>query len=402
MKSYNQILGGRDYSLLETMHFGLRLPGTLSSFGNVDNISVSNWAPLKRGAALQFSKSTDRASHRSRIELFNERCNLNRSTKISEEELRGLSFYAFWRIFDVHKNTISKKKKERFIGLTGLGWPAHAKTTHPKHEEYARNTLIAYSPCPGNAGTEYIATMVQEHFDGDWRRALRAFVLDPTCKWCPTWVQRNYEVLNDVLCGFPHEHMPFPDFQAEAPNAGDASADAKNERFPHASKFSTKFVFKSGEPDDKAEEEADETQAHERAVRDRWTNEDRPAWEKHSELGPNLNAEGSSIRREILQEVVNPEDHAYADNVVPLRLAAWQTQWDKLADSKTRYTNESLTKDGMGDGYQKLFVNILLQHTRDLISAYERNNFDFVTPLRIFLLGTAGTGKTTTVQTTLQ
>ena len=124
-KSYNQILGGRDYSLLETMHFGLRLPGSLSSFGHVDNISVSNWAPLKRGAALQFSKSTDRASHRSRIELFNDRCNLNRSTKISDDELRGLSFYAFWRIFDVHQNTISKKKKERFIGLTGLGWPAH-------------------------------------------------------------------------------------------------------------------------------------------------------------------------------------------------------------------------------------------------------------------------------------
>ena len=188
---------------------------------------------------------------------------------------------------------------------------------------------------------------------------MRAFVLDPTCKWCPTWVQRNYEVLNDVLCGFPHEHMPFPEMQADAPDAGDASCDAKNELFPHASNFSTKFVFKSGEPDDKAEDEADETQAHERAVRDRWTNEDRPAWEKHSELGPNLNAEGSSIRREILQEVVNPEDHAYAENIVPLRLAAWQTHWDKLADSKTRYTDEALTKDGMGDDYQKLFVNIL-------------------------------------------
>ena len=73
MKSYNQILGGRDYSLLETMHFGLRLPGTLSSFGNVDNVSVSNWAPLKRGAALKFANTTDRASHRNRVELFNER-----------------------------------------------------------------------------------------------------------------------------------------------------------------------------------------------------------------------------------------------------------------------------------------------------------------------------------------
>ena len=128
-------------------------------------------------------------------------------------------------------------------------------------------------------------------------------------------------------------------------------------------------------------------------MRDRWTNEDRPAWEKHSELGPNLNAEGSSIRREVLQEVVNPEDNAYAENIVPLRCAAWQTHWDKLADSKARYTNEALTKDGLGDDYQKLFVNIILQHTSDLISAYKQNNFDLVKPLRIFLLGTAGTGK---------
>ena len=73
----------------------------------------------------------------------------------------------------------------------------------------------------------------------------------------------------------------------------------------------TFYIIKSGEPEDKAEEEADEDQAQERATRDRWTNEDRPPWEKHSELGPNLNAQGSSIRRDILQEVVNPTDHYY-------------------------------------------------------------------------------------------
>ena len=76
-----------------------------------------------------------------------------------------------------------------------------------------------------------------------------------------------------------------------------------------------------------------------------------------------------------------------------MRLAAWQTQLDKLADSKTRCTNESLTTDGLGDDYQKLFLNICLQHTRELVSAYGRHNFGFVTPLRIFFLGTAGSGK---------
>ena len=58
MKSYSQVLGGRDYSLLETMHFGLRLPGTISSFKTVHSVSVSNWAPLERGAALTFTQKS--------------------------------------------------------------------------------------------------------------------------------------------------------------------------------------------------------------------------------------------------------------------------------------------------------------------------------------------------------
>ena len=52
MKFYSRILGHRDYSLFEVLHFGLGLPGVLSSFGNVSTASVSNWAALKRGEAL--------------------------------------------------------------------------------------------------------------------------------------------------------------------------------------------------------------------------------------------------------------------------------------------------------------------------------------------------------------
>ena len=37
MKFYNRLLGNRDYSLFEVVHFGLRLPGTLSSFGPVES-----------------------------------------------------------------------------------------------------------------------------------------------------------------------------------------------------------------------------------------------------------------------------------------------------------------------------------------------------------------------------
>ena len=44
MKFYSKVLGGRDYSLLEAVHFGLRLPATISSFGEVRSVSISDWS----------------------------------------------------------------------------------------------------------------------------------------------------------------------------------------------------------------------------------------------------------------------------------------------------------------------------------------------------------------------
>ena len=40
-KFYSRILGDRDYSLLEVLHFGLRLPGAITSLGDVVSASVS-------------------------------------------------------------------------------------------------------------------------------------------------------------------------------------------------------------------------------------------------------------------------------------------------------------------------------------------------------------------------
>ena len=42
MKFYSRVLGGRDYSPLKTVHFGLRLPATVSSFGSVRSVSISD------------------------------------------------------------------------------------------------------------------------------------------------------------------------------------------------------------------------------------------------------------------------------------------------------------------------------------------------------------------------
>ena len=48
MKFYSNVLGGRDYSLLEAAHLGLRLPATMSSFGEVLSVSISDWAVVKK------------------------------------------------------------------------------------------------------------------------------------------------------------------------------------------------------------------------------------------------------------------------------------------------------------------------------------------------------------------
>ena len=49
MKFYSKLIGNRDYTLFEVVHFGLRLPGVLHSFGPVESVSLSNWASVKVG-----------------------------------------------------------------------------------------------------------------------------------------------------------------------------------------------------------------------------------------------------------------------------------------------------------------------------------------------------------------
>ncbi len=65
MKFYSKVIGDREYSLFETVHFGLRLPPTLSSFQNVTNVSVSNWAVVK--SAQELKGSTDKNARATKL-----------------------------------------------------------------------------------------------------------------------------------------------------------------------------------------------------------------------------------------------------------------------------------------------------------------------------------------------
>ena len=93
--------------------------------------------------------AADRATYRSKLELFNQRVDLQLPTSVAPEELENISFYCFWRLYSVQGNRLRKRQREKMIALNGCGWPRQAKATHPLHHEYARKTLYAYAPCAG-------------------------------------------------------------------------------------------------------------------------------------------------------------------------------------------------------------------------------------------------------------
>ena len=63
MKIYSHILGDREYSLLEVMHYGLRLPATLSNLTPVVSVSVSNWSTIKKDLPMATLGGRDRATN---------------------------------------------------------------------------------------------------------------------------------------------------------------------------------------------------------------------------------------------------------------------------------------------------------------------------------------------------
>ena len=77
--------------------------------------------------------------------------------------------------------------------------------------------------------------------------------------------------------------------------------------------------------------------------------------------------------------------------------AKWQT-FCSLEDPE--YAEEDLDKDSLQDDFQTLFVDIVLQHAAAIVRSQKTGHA--VTPLRLLLLGTAGTGETTAVNTLLQ
>ena len=407
MKFYNKILGDRDYSLFEVVHFGLRLPGTLSSFGDVRSASVSNWATLKPTEALQRTKEHQRATNKSALELFNVRSDLKLPPSVPLEDLQNISFYAFSRMYDVAKGAIIKKQTEKFVALSGNGWPAQAKRAHELHREYARKTLHAYMPCYGSSGVEYIDAAVRTYYDGSYAAALEDFVMDTDNLWCPKWIKRNYEIQNKLAPDTTAPAFPADADDPHGPTEPSAPPVAPDDgKFPHSDRYKhqPRFRFEpTGEPEhDPAMHDTEREETH--GTDYHWNKEKMLPWQLHSKWGPNPDLEPvvkerASVPFENLVNPIQPAkdyDADWADHEASCNMKTW----DRLEKETAKYSDESLTRETLGDDYQQLFVAMVLNHAQHVIDCVRRKVQP--EPMRLLLLGSAGAGKTRAVQTALQ
>ena len=90
-----------------------------------------------------------------------------------------------------------------------------------------------------------------------------------------------------------------------------------------------------------------------------------------------------------LEATVNPPDYDYNKNEYHVRLDAARRIWDNMAEATHQYCDEALRRETLGDDYQQLFVDIVMNHVQALTEQMRNPKALPVKPLRLLLLGTA-------------
>ena len=257
-------------------------------------------------------------------------------------------------------------------------------------------------PCAGLQGTAFIDETVQRQYKKSYASLFRHFCRAKENKWCPPWIARNYEVQN------PEDNNECNlDIQPDVPDPENTEDEVEqhkktpdNSDIPHADRYKQKFVFGENEDEDDNAENEQEKEA--RKLAERWKPENRESWQRHSELGPNVNAESKTTRKESMPELVNPVDHDWCNSDLWKEFSHGSARefWDKLKHADEAYTNQELNMQTLNDDDQILFVTLVLDHAKYIIDSLKQD----IEPKakRILLLGTAGSGKTRATQTALQ
>ena len=165
-----------------------------------------------------------------------------------------------------------------------------------------------------------------------------------------------------------------------------------------------KFVFEPpGEPpvnEDSQRPESYETDHH-------WKNENRERWQLHSERGPSIEPESNALPppkpfEHLVNPATPPPGREYDRHWTKTNFDSNRARevWERVRSESTSYTDESLSRETLNDDYQQLFVTMVLDHVQHVVECMKKKQTP--EPLRLLLLGTAGSGKTRAVQTLLQ
>ena len=317
---------------------------------------------------------------------------------------------------------IVRKRREKFVALTGTGWPSHAKRTHQLHDDYARKTLYAYMPCAGLLGVEYVDQVVVRYFAGSYGRGLQAFVTDRNNVWCPKWIRRNYEVSNrdEAQPGLDETPPEAPSVEASKVEVdaglevgGHEQAAATTDTVLGRTSEPTLVFDADGEPGandggggDGDTGDPERVENHETDYMRHWKDPARPSWQLHSELGPNVDAEGKFKSCEAVPGdagLVNPapsDEVRYDRHWREFDFTKVRATWVRLSSELPDADDDQLERESLHDDYQQLFICIVMGHVEYLLQC--ACNGVQAEPLRLFLLGTAGSGKTRAVRTLLQ
>ena len=97
---------------------------------------------------------------------------------------------------------------------------------------------------------------------------------------------------------------------------------------------------------------------------------------------------------------INPPEYEWDSRWPDVDVAALKLLMEARRDTDVEYDRPDLTKESLDDPFQRLFIDLVLSHVDHILKHLDAPAE--VPPLRLLLLGTAGTGKTTAIKTLMQ
>jgi hypothetical protein len=176
-------------------------------------------------------------------------------------------------------------------------------------------------------------------------------------------------------------------FEPDGEPPTDVAAEGDPER-PET--YATDYHHQAAQGDDGQQAPATGTQAaasqqqQQQQQPSQWEESQRPAWQRHSDLGPNVDPEPSQLgaqgdrraprapARPGDEGLVNPreaEGFRYDRHWAGFDGARARTTWERLPEVLPAVGDESLDRRTLNDDYQQLFLCVVLDHARRTLEA---------------------------------